>query len=445
MIAFLGWLFLPVLEWRRMLIGVCLVVLLGCLGVVLLGRRGLSVGDGGESAAYSAVRPGRPADVRPELSAEGSPPGLPSALPVGRRVKVRGLVGIVGFLAAFAGILAVAAGDDTDAGRAADLTEVGAVRGSVRIVQVRELERFAGRSDTDFGAELTVMLPGREGEPGSRVALGARTHEEPHRGGKLNVLYAPGHPELGAVHGDSATLGRLQAGTALTPVATWAFFGGWAGVSLLVVLLSVFGGSFRGLDRLDGGARAVRGRVWGVARWDGGGTALRVRTVTGEVHFSAEQNNQAIAKSLRSEEVWVCWAAADGPAAKGLGERLRASLVGDGGWCLPGEVWSAQVARVARDSTIVGTPEAPVDPHRTVALWLPVTSWPLRLRGWSVLFIAVSVVATALLLTDMGGRPRWAAGCVAAVALLGACVGYLASGGARKGSPAVTGAATTAA
>lgn len=418
-----------------MVIVACLVVLLGCLVVVMLGRRGLPVGDGGESAGYSAVRP--------EFPAAGDPPGLFTALPVGRRVKARGLVGMVAFLAALAGILAVTAGDDTDAERAAALVEGGAVPGSARIVQMRELERYAGRSDTDFGAELTVMLPGREGEPGFRTTLWARTHEEPHEGGKLRVLYSPGHPELGAVHGDIATLDRLQAGTALTPVATWAFFGSWAGVSLLVVLVSVFGGAFRGLARLEGGTRAVRGSVWSVARWDGGGTALRVRTATGEVHFCAEQNNQAIASSLRNEEVWVCWAAADKTAAGGSGERLRASLIGDGGWCLPGEVWSAQVARVEHDASTVGTSQAPVDPRRSVALWLPVTSWPLRLRGWSVLLIAVTMVATALLLTDTGGRPRWAAGFVAVVALLGACVGYLASGRARKGSSALTEAATT--
>ncbi|MGW2344713.1 hypothetical protein [Streptomyces sp. NPDC001661] len=240
-----------------------------------------------------------------------------------------------------------------------------------------------------------------------------------------------------------ATLDRLQAGTALTPAVSWVFFGSWAGVSLLVVLMSVFGGSFRGLARLDESARAVRGTVWGVARWDGGGTALRVRTANGEVHFWAEQNNQAIAASLRSEEVWVCWAAADSPAVGDTGERLHASLIGDGGWCLPGEVRSAQVARGDRDSATVGTSEAPVDPRRSMALWLPVTSWPLRLSGWSVLLLAVSVAATALLLTDTGGRPRWAAGFVAAVALLGACVSYLASGRSRKGSSAATGAATT--
>ncbi|MFZ3560242.1 hypothetical protein [Streptomyces sp. BH055] len=417
-----------------MVVVACLVVVLGCLVVLLLGRRGLLVGDGGESAEYRAVRPGVPAD--------GDPPGLPAVLPVGRRVKVRGLVGIVAFLAALTGILAVAAGDGADAGRAADLVEAGAVRGSARVVQVRELERFAGRSDTEFEADLTVMLPGRGEEPGTRTTLRARTHEEPHQGGRLRVLYSPDRPELGAVHGDMATLDRLEAGTALTPVATWVFFGIWAGVSLLVVLMSVFGGSFRGLARLEDGACAVRGTVWGVARWDGRGTALRVRTANGEVHFWAEQNNQAIAKSLRSEEVWVCWAAAGSPVVGDTGERLRASLIGDGGWCLPGEVRSAQVARVDRDSATVGTSEAPVDSRRSVALWLPVTSWPLRLRGWSVLLLAVSVTATALLLTDTGGRPRWATGFVAAVALLGACVGYLASGRSRKGSSAATEAAT---
>ncbi|MHC5260641.1 hypothetical protein ACYSUO_22395 [Streptomyces sp. UC4497] len=435
-LAFLGWLFLPVLAWRRMLVVACLVVLLGCLVVLLLGRRGLPVGAGGESAVYRAVRP--------EFPAGGGPPGLSAELPVGRRVKVRGLVGIVAFLAALAGILAVTAGDDTDAGRAAALTEAGAVRGSARIVQVRDLERFAGRGDTDYGASLTVLLPARGAEPANQATLWARTYEEPDRGGALKVLYSPGHPELGAVHGDSATLDRLQAGTALTPVATWVFFGSWAGVSLFVVLLSVFGGSFRGLNRLDDGARAVRGSVWGVTGWDGGGIALRVRTATGEVHFSAEQNNQAIAASLRTEEVWACWAAAGKSPSGSGGERLRAALISDGGWCLPGEVWSAQVARVERDAAIVGTSEAPVDPRRSVALWLPVTSWPLRLRRWSVLLIVVSTAATALLLTDTGGRPRWAAGFVAVVALLGAYVGYLAPGrGGRKGASALTGPATT--
>ncbi|MHB9758395.1 hypothetical protein ACYBSK_28785 [Streptomyces sp. BYX5S] len=436
----LGWLFLPVLAWRRVLVVACLVVLLGHLVVLLLGRRGLGVAGGGEGAGYLAVRP------EGAVVEGGDPPGLPAVLPVGRWVKVRGLVGIVAFLAALVGILAVTAGDGRDADRAAALTEAGAVRGSARILEVRDVERFAGHSDTDFEARLTVLLPARQGEPSAdRATLQARTPDEPRRGGEVEVLYVPGRPDLGAVHGDGPTLDRLEAGTALTPGATWAFFGSWAGVSLVVMLASVGAGSFRGIGRLGDGTRAVRGRVRGVARWDGGGTAVRVRTGSGEVHFSAEQNNQAIAQVLRDEEVWVCWADPAGLAdpadstGVGNGRRLHAALVGDRHWCLPGEVWSAQVARsAARDAAAVGTPDAPLDGRRSVALWLPVTSWPLRLRMPTVLLIPACAVATALLLTDVEGRTRWALGLVAVVALLGTYVGFLASGGPRKKAAATS-------
>ncbi|WP_306323326.1 MULTISPECIES: hypothetical protein [unclassified Streptomyces] len=420
--GFLGWLFLDELSHRRMLVAFCvgiLLVCLGCVGGVGVAGRGRRNGAG-RAAEYGVVRPRGAGAVS---MAKGS--ALPARLPSGRAVKVRGLVGIVAFLAALAGVLAISASDDTDATAAAAIREAGAERATVRIVDVADVERFAGRGDSDFEAHVTVELPDEDGGV-RRVAMDARTHDVPRAGGRLAVLYAPDRLDLGAVHGDADTLDRLLAGTALGSGETWVFLGCWAGVALIVVALSVGGGALGGISRLDGRHRAARGSVQGTATGEGDGAVLRVRTESGEVHFWAEQECAAIAQSVEGQQVWVCWRHAEGAA-----KRLHAALVGDEGWCLPGEVYVAQLARVAGDAYVVGEPGAPVEAGRHVGLWMPVVSLPLRLPWSGVLLVVLALMATAGMLTDVSGRGRWGLAAVAVLGMLGGVVSYLR--GSRRG------------
>ncbi|MYT73326.1 MULTISPECIES: hypothetical protein [unclassified Streptomyces] len=423
LLGFLGWLFLDETSHRRTLVASCLGLVLVCLGcVVLVGTIGRERRRGtGCAANYDVVRPRSAVPV-------ATPSALPARLPVGRSVRVRGLVGAAAFLAALTGILAISAGDDTDATAAAAIRAAGAERVAVRVVGVTDVERFAGRGDTDFEARVTVQLPAPEG--GSRpVSLDARTHDLPREGGRLAVIYAPGHLDLGAVHGDVDTLDRLLAGTALTPAERWAFLGSWGGVALLVVGVNVGGGALGGVSRLDGGHRAARGTVRGItaAEHGDGGTVLRVRTAHADVHFWAAQEIPAIAQSVADQQVWVCWRAEEGR------KRLPAVLIGDEGWCLPGEVYGAQLGGAERDTYVVGEPGAPVEPERRVGLWLPVVSWPLRLPCGGVLLVLPSLAATAGMLTDVSGRGRWGLATAAVVGLLGACVAYLRSESGREG------------
>ncbi|WP_327671999.1 MULTISPECIES: hypothetical protein [unclassified Streptomyces] len=332
---------------------------------------------------------------------------------------------MVAFFAAITGSLAISAGDDTDASAAAAIRAAGAERAVVRIVEVADLERFAGRGDTDFEARVTVELP-KQDSGFQRATLDARTHELPRAGGRLAVLYVPDRLDLGAVHGDADTLDRLLAGTALSPGETWVFLGCWGGIALLLVGLSAAGGALGGISRLDRRHRAARGTVQGTAPGNGSGdgAVIRVRTETGEVHFWAEQTREAIAKSVAGQQVWVCWRHAEER------KRLPAALVGDEGWCLPGDVYRTQLAQAARDTYVVGDPGAPVEPERRVGLWMPVVSWPLNLPRSAVLLVVLSLMGVAGMLTDISGRGRWGLAAVAVVALLGAYVAYLR--GARK-------------
>lgn len=260
MVGFIGWLFLDELDQRRVLIASCLGLILVCLasfatvGAAGRGRRS----DTGPAADYGVVRP-RSAGPTPM-----TPSALPARLPSGRTVKVRGLVGMVAFFAAITGSLAISAGDDTDASAAAAIRAAGAERAVVRIVEVADLERFAGRGDTDFEARVTVELP-KQDSGFQRATLDARTHELPRAGGRLAVLYVPDRLDLGAVHGDADTLDRLLAGTALSPGETWVFLGCWGGIALLLVGLSAAGGALGGISRLDRRHRAARGTVQGTA------------------------------------------------------------------------------------------------------------------------------------------------------------------------------------
>ncbi|NLU76540.1 hypothetical protein HCC61_28615 [Streptomyces sp. HNM0575] len=142
-----------------------------------------------------------------------------------------------------------------------------------------------------------------------------------------------------------------------------------------------------------------------------------------QLGFWVERNASAVAEVAGSEPVWVCWKPSE--AGTGGDKKVAAVVLADSGWALHGEVWAEQARQLERHAIDPGRGGVPVDDHRKMRLWSPVLSWPLILRGSSLLCIVLALASAAALITDFGVRWRWGLGVIGTVALLGALATYV--------------------
>ena len=262
------------------------------------------------------------------------------------------------------------------------------------VVRVRNLEGFGSRTNREFSSIVTVLLKGNSpGDEKTPVSLQTRTHEEPHRGSGLRVMYAPSDLSLGAVHGDAATLRRLVKGRSMTAGLTWGLSLAMAGIAVILMATSLKSGVFNGLRRLGGEHRALRGVCVGVASApsSSGSTnsddCVVFRCEGGaRLNFRPERNAAAIAEAIGNDPVWACWRA----IAQGANNRGRSPgvLVGDSGWALHGDFLTDEIRKSEGFSAhVVGSVDAPVDAERRVGLWSPITSWPLIVPARSLICV----------------------------------------------------------
>jgi hypothetical protein len=416
----LVWAFSSALTVRRIAVVVGADLLLLCVVVLLIAGR---AGRVGLAQAYAATCP----------VGDMPSPELPATVPSGLALRMRGLLGVICFFVALIGVWGLVGGEVVYASQAADIREAGARVVAAPVVKVSHLRRHAGRTDIEFSSTVTVMLVGESSESGKRlVTLSARSHEEPRPGAELKVMYAPSDLSLGAVHGDSATLDRLMSGRAMAPGLTWGLTFAMAGVAVVLAVVNGWTGGFRSIKHLNGDVRAFRGSRVASGRWStgqagssSGEECLLVHGAAGEtLHVRVERKPSAIAEVVGHEPVWACWPAVDDGSDGG--GRAPAVLVGDSGWALHGEVWTAEARNLQQSRAhVVGSEGAPVDDRRRVRLWSPVTAWPVLLPPRSLVCVVVALVVAGACLTDVAGTWRWVLGVIGDVALLAAAAMYV--------------------
>lgn len=436
--AWRSWAFSSDLTVQRHAVIACICVVLACLVGLIVAMRGAK--KWGLADAYAAVRP-----EEPTRSSD-----LPSSVPSVGPLRWRGVFGMIGFFAALVGVWGLVGGG-AHSTQAAEIRDAGARVTAAPVTKVSHLERYAGRTDTDYSATVTVRLNGElPRQAATAVTLEARTHELLHPGEHLRVMYAPSDLALGAVHGDAAALDRLMSGRSMKPGLTWGLTIAMGGIAVVLIGATVLTGGFRSVTALDRGVRACRGSCAGVGRWAGGeeksspgNECLLVQTENGGVlHFWVEREASATAEAAGNEPVWACWR---GSAAEPRsGQKTAAVLIGDSGWALQGEMWREEAQMLEQhQASPVGSGGAPIDERRTVRLWSPVSSWPLILPTQSLVCVAVALAAAGVCLIDSIEQWRWTFGVVSNLALLSAVASYViaatrpARGVARKPSRTV--------
>lgn len=448
--ALVLWVTLPSVTARAWGVGACLAVCaayLLLLGVLRLRHGTLAVG----AIARTVLGPATPAPG-------GTPPGLPATLPrsprtrIGRRLAAIALVCWTGGL-----VVILPPGDVTESPRLERLRQAGAVVGDAlvtgaRVREVHEIKRTKSTLDpTEITQELRVSVRDATGTARTEtIHLRTRKIRAYRIGDTVRVIHAPDAPHLGVFtgrdpdyeaaaddgswQGHQRDLERMLAGRALSA--------GQLGAALLalgVAVLPTFIPLVRGqrpLRHLPAGARAAHGTCTGEGFVSDDGT-VRAELRQPELH------GEPLTPLLTGVSGRLCWNPArvdrqlpDGPPYPNSRQNLykqpyvppkpptastSAVLVTDQDVTLHVRAhFPVPTAEAARAGTPVGTPEAPVDQARTTHLWDPTTTWPLTTSPLGLTSYALSLAATAVLLTDLvTGGGRLAVGVAALLLLVG--------------------------
>ncbi|MFG2098164.1 hypothetical protein [Streptomyces sp. NPDC048612] len=420
------WLFSSDPQPRRTAILVALGCALACVGGIAVFQR--AAGGRRPYAEISVAEFSEATEASGPRAAEPDAP--PRVLPSRRGMQGRSLAWYLGVCTVLVTLFALVMGAPQRPERMQRIVDAGAEFAAVPIEKISDVELHDPSKGQDYYTSTAVvrLAPEAGGVPAT-ATVHPKTPDRPHAGGKLSVLYAPTHPELGALAGDERSLGEALKGATMGTGGTWIAVIVWAaGIVLSLVGLSMRRG-FRSFSRLGHADMAVRGKCLGPDLWRRDSAeeqCLKVVTASSRTaHFLADVTEEHVPDSLKGQHLWLCWDARRGAGGGRLsGGSTPAALVSDDGWVMHGMLKADDARMMAAEGVSVEKAAAGNGEPRALRLWDPRSAWLLYVAP-SVLMLAVALIGCAALLTfDITGVWRWVTGAAGAVA--GLSLGHLA-------------------
>ncbi|WP_309236416.1 hypothetical protein [Streptomyces sp. CAI 127] len=319
------------------------------------------------------------------------------------------------------------------------LKEAGAVVDTLRITdtdtRAEDAGEYKGKPRTLYNQMLTFEMPGEKGKKadptrGRRSVYATSVDYSPYEvGDRIPVIYVPGRSDIvgymgpsrkndGVLEGYSGDVERLFAERALSGRQLGLALVAWLIVTGLAVVTAT--GVYNPKTLSPPGSRALRG-TFRSGRIQGAGTELQLKC--------AEADFSDLGPALEGRHVWLCWDArrARGHLNKAKNGRPEekwaacpAAVVFDSGHVAYGHVEIHEPQQPGHLGVEAGGADAPLDATRQVRIWQPHRTWPLTV-GWGVLAsLALSVLISAVLFSDLvqGFFPRLFVGLAGSAALL---------------------------
>ncbi|SCF72770.1 hypothetical protein GA0115255_104374 [Streptomyces sp. Ncost-T6T-2b] len=334
------------------------------------------------------------------------------------------------------------------------LKEAGAVVDTLRITDTDTRAEDAGeykggKPRTLYNQMLTFEMPGEKGKRadptrGRRSVYATSVDLSPYEvGDRIPVIYVPGRSDIvgymgpsreddGVLEGHNGDVERLFAERALSGRQLGLALVAWLIVTGLAVVTAV--GVYNPKTLSLPGSRALRG-TFRSGRIQGAGTELRLK--------GAEADFSDMGPALEGRHVWLCWDArrARGHLNKAKNGRPEekwavcpAAVVFDSGHVAYGHVEIHEPQQPGHLGVEAGGADAPLDATRQVRIWQPHRTWPLTV-GWGVLAsLALSVLISAVLFSDLvqGFFPRLLLGLAGSAALVLGAVARIPGGGGNR-------------
>ncbi|GGS18472.1 hypothetical protein F2B00_11140 [Streptomyces parvus] len=330
------------------------------------------------------------------------------------------------------------------------LKEAGAVVDTLRVTgtdtRAEDAGEHKGKPRTLYNQMLTFDMPGEKGKRadptrGRRSVYATSVGLSPYEvGDRIPVIYVPGRSDIvgyvgpsrkndGVLEGYNGDVERLFAERALSGRQLGLAVVAWLIVMGLAVVTAV---GVRNAKTLSlPGSRALRG-TFRSGRIRGAGTELQLK--------GAEADFSDMSPALEGRHVWLCW---DARRARGRLNKAKngrpeekwtvcpAAVVFDSGRVAYGHVEIHAPQRPDHLGVEAGGADAPLDATREVRIWQPHRTWPLTV-GWGVLAsLALSVLISAVLFSDLvqGFFPRLLLGVAGSAALVLGVVLRIPGGG----------------
>ncbi|WP_200422699.1 hypothetical protein [Streptomyces sp. Y2F8-2] len=426
------WLFSREPDLRRKAI----LVALGCTLVCLLLLAARQRRAGGWQPFSEVVAAELSETVQANWSSATDSADLPRVLPSRRRQQQRTLLWGVGVCTAIIGIVALAAGMPQRSELVQRLYDAGAEFSLVPVEKVSDVRQLSRSGKDPYVATVVVQLPDATKGESVHATVRAETYDRLNVGDRVEVLYAPSEPRLGAVAGDDRKLGTELRGEVMPAYLRWGCITLWIlGVSVVLNAVSRKHG-FRAFSRLSDRDKAVRGRYVRTGKYHheraGGrgepsnGKYLEIQTDAGWIHFLTDISDYGLPTEMEGQPLWLCWDARRGSQARRFSaERTPAALVFDSDWVIHGMLNVDGVKTLRNVGSSVEKLSSSVQRNHLLRLFDPRAKWPLSI---SPLFLGLCFVATvcaAVLTLDLDIMWRWVAGGVGVLSVVAGASPYV--------------------
>jgi hypothetical protein len=324
------------------------------------------------------------------------------------------------------GIPAAGAGAPQRPEKVQRIYSAGAAFGVARAERVSDVHQKPSKGRDPYIATVVVQLPVKaDGEPVT-ATVKTTTWEPPRPGDSVHVLYAPAHPQLGAVAGGERSLGWKLRGEAMSALARWCFIAFWVlgAVTAVVALTSKHGiRAFSHLGRKDKAIRGTYTRVGGHFDREGSGKYLEIRTEAGWAHFYTNISVPHLPEVMVGQHLWLCWDANRGARKSRFSPRKTpAALVFDTGLVVHGMMIVEKTRSLNGSATSV---EKLGQEDRPLRLYDPFSRWPAFTDPLCSQVFVVVIACAVLLTFDVSYGWRWAAaiiGFLGAATAAGGCL-----------------------
>jgi hypothetical protein len=330
---------------------------------------------------------------------------------------------------AIIGIVALAAGTPQRSELVQRIRDTGAEFSLVRAEKVSDVHQLSRSGKDPYVATVVVQLPDAAKGKSVYATVKTETDDRLHPGDRVEVLYAPTRPGLGAVAGGERKLGPELRGETMPAYLRWGCIALWAlGVFVVVNFVSRKHG-FRAFSRLGDGDKAIRGRYVRTGRYHhegaGGrgessdGKYLEIKTDAGRMHFLTDIAVLGSSEDMRDQQLWLCWDVRRGSRGRRFSaERAPAALVFDSGWVIHGMLNVAKAEALRSTGTSFGKLSWPTEGKRLLRLFDPRAKWLLSTPPLLLGACVVAAVCAALLTFDLENMWRWGVGAVGVLSVL---------------------------
>ncbi|WP_146067929.1 hypothetical protein [Streptomyces sp. Ru72] len=342
----------------------------------------------------------------------------------------------MGVCTAIVGLVALAAGMPQRSELVQRLHDAGAEFSSVRVEKVSDVRQLSRSGKDPYVATVVVQLPDAAQGESVHATVRTETYDRLYVGDRVEVLYAPSQPRLGAVAGDERKLGTELRGEVMPAYLRWGCIALWTlGVLVVFNVVSRKHG-FRAFSRLGDGDKAVRGRYVRTGQYHhegaGGrgeprnGKYLEIQTDAGWIHFLTDLSDHGLPEEMEGQRLWLCWDARRGSrGGRFSADRAPAALVFDSDWVIHGMLNVVKAEKLTNVGFSVEKLSSPGETNRLLRVFDPRAKWLLSISPLFLSLCFVATVCAAVLTLDLEILWRWVAGGVGVLSVVAGASPYV--------------------